>query len=146
MDKIVQGITLTPLRIIENPLGNIYHSMKKSDAGYEGFGESYFSFIKPGAIKGWKKHLKMTLNLIVPVGSVKFVIYDDRNPGSSSPAFFEIILSPDNYQRLTIQPGLWMAFQGIGPTLNLIQNIANIEHNPDEALRCDIDQIAYSWK
>ena len=29
--------------------------------------------VKSGSIKGWKKHLEMTMNLIVPLGMVRFV-------------------------------------------------------------------------
>ena len=38
--------------------------------------EAYFSIIKPGYIKAWKLHKKMTMNIVVPIGSVQFVFYD----------------------------------------------------------------------
>ena len=34
----------------------------------------YFSVVNPGVVKGWKLHKKMTCNLIVPIGTIKFVI------------------------------------------------------------------------
>ena len=66
----MDGITLTPLRRIENPKGDIFHAMKASDTGFSGFGEAYFSTVNKSDIKGWKKHTKMTLNLIVVMGEV----------------------------------------------------------------------------
>ena len=36
--------------------------------------EVYFSCIKQGKIKAWKKHTKMTCNLSVPIGKLKLVI------------------------------------------------------------------------
>ena len=42
------------------------HGIKKNDTGYVGFGEVYFSYINPKAVKAWKKHNRMTLNLVVP--------------------------------------------------------------------------------
>ena len=113
--------------------------MKKSDIGFSGFGEAYFSTIKKNEIKGWKKHTKMTLNLIVPIGEIEFVIYDENKK-----TFFNIKLSPNNYQRLTIQPGLWVAFRGI-ETYNMLLNIADIEHDPLEAINCAIEEISYAW-
>ena len=63
----MDGVILTPLKI-SNIKGDIQHIAKASDPGYVGFGEAYMSSINKGAIKGWKKHNKMTLNLIVIIG------------------------------------------------------------------------------
>ena len=93
----MDGVTLTPLRQIANAKGDIFHVMKKSDEGFFGFGEAYFSTIKTGEVKGWKKHLDMTLNIVVITGEVKFVIYDGE-------IFYSVNLSKGNYQRLTIKP------------------------------------------
>ena len=70
----MDGIILTPLTQIYNPKGDIFHAMKKTSDGYEGFGEAYFSTIPKGTVKPWKKHKLMTLNIIVPVGKIKFVL------------------------------------------------------------------------
>ena len=71
MDKII----LTPLKIISNPKGDIFKVIKKNDAGFVSFGEVYFSTVNKNEIKGWKKHRKMTLNIVVPIGEIKFVIF-----------------------------------------------------------------------
>ena len=131
---------VTQLKQIKNPKGDIFHILKKSENSFNGFGEAYFSFIKHGEIKGWKKHLSMTLNLVVPIGKVKFVIFDEILN-----AFYEFILSPDNYRRLTIKPGLWFAFQGKGKDTNLVLNIADIEHNQSEVISKGLKEINYEW-
>ena len=95
----MDGVVLTLLKQIHNPKGDIYHAMKKSDDGFDGFGEAYFSTIHQGDIKGWKKHTKMTLNLVVPVGEIELVIYDENTK-----EFFSVKISQDNYQRLTVKP------------------------------------------
>ena len=64
MDKVsIEGVVLTELKMINHPKGDIYHAMKKSDNGYAGFGEAYFSTVNQNAIKGWKKHTQMLSNL-----------------------------------------------------------------------------------
>ena len=135
----MDGIILTPLKQIHNPKGDIFHAMKKSDNGFGGFGEAYFSTIHKDDIKGWKKHTEMTLNLIVPFGTIEFVIYDETKQN-----FFSVALSQNNYQRLTVKPGLWMAFRGIEEN-NMLLNLASIEHDPKEALSVDIQEIDYVW-
>ena len=147
MDKInyISGVILTPLKKIENPLGDIYHGMKISDIGYVGFQEAYFSTINSGVIKPWKKHLKMTLNLIVPFGEIKFVLFDDRENSQTKGQFMNVSLSLDNYYRLTVPPEVWVAFRGEGNSTNLLLNISNLEHDPEEIIRLDLDQIPYKW-
>jgi len=135
----MDGVILTPLKQICNPKGNVFHAIKRSDEGFDGFGEAYFSTVNKGDIKGWKKHTKMTLNLVVPCGAIKFVIYDEE-----SKEFFATTLSQENYQRLTVKAGLWMAFRGIGDN-NILLNLASIEHDPKEAMSIELEEIRYEW-
>ena len=147
MDKVsIEGIVLTDLKVINHPQGDIYHAMKKSDKGFEGFGEAYFSTINKNEIKGWKKHLKMTMNIIVPVGEVTFVLFDDRENSNSVNNLFSVTLSPSNYYRLTVPPGIWHAFKGHNRSLNLNLNVANMIHQPDEIIRANIDDIHFEWE
>ena len=146
MDKInIEGVILTPLKKITHPRGDILHAMKENDSGYAGFGEAYFSTIKHGEIKGWNKHKMMILNLIVPFGEVTFVIYDKRESSRSKGKFFKVTLSQANYQRLTVPPGLWVAFKGNNYKANLILNIADMEHDPDEIQKLSLDHINCDW-
>lgn len=136
----MDGVILTPLKQIYHPKGDIFHAMKKSDIGFDGFGEAYFSTINQNDIKGWKKHTKMTLNIVVPVGNIEFVVYDEN-----SKEFFSTKLSHNNYQRLTVKSGLWMAFKGLDK-YNMLLNLASIEHDPNEAINIGIEEIKYEWK
>jgi dTDP-4-dehydrorhamnose 3,5-epimerase len=145
MDKLIEGVILTPLKQIIHPKGDIYHGMKKSDKGFESFGEAYFSTVIKDEVKGWKKHRKMVLNLIVPIGEVEFIIFDDRKESKTYNQFFTICLSQENYQRLTVPVDLWMAFKGIGDNTNMLLNLASIEHDPSEAMTKDLSEINYSW-
>ena len=71
----------------------MYHAIKKTDIGFLSFGEAYFSSVEYKLIKGWKKHKKMTLNFIVPIGKIKFVIHDSRTSSKSFGFYQEITLS-----------------------------------------------------
>ena len=141
----MDGVVLSILKQIPHPLGDVYHVLKQSEDTFAGFGEAYFTSVSYRAVKGWKKHSRMTLNLVVPVGQIRFVIFDDREDSQTRGEFFEVEHSPANYQRLIVAPGLWMAFQGIGQESNLLLNIADIEHDPQEARNRPLDEIRYAW-
>ena len=139
----MKGVILTPKQIINSDKGKIFHILKNNEDEYNNFGEAYFSTIKPGFIKGWKKHTLMTLNIVVCIGKIKFVIYDDRENSDTFMQFSQFILSEDNYCRLTIEPNLWFAFQSIGAQEAKLLNISNILHDPDESFNINIDSIKY---
>lgn len=142
----INGVNITPLSIIDTKGGDVLHAMKMSDHGYSGFGEAYFSTIEPQAIKGWKRHKQMVLNLVVPVGTVRFILFDDRDNQDNVNRFQEVTLSIENgYSRLTIPPMIWVGFQGLGLQTSLVLNIANIEHSPEEVERKELAEIKFNW-
>ncbi len=129
VQELNNGILVTPLKIIDNEKGEILHALKGSESSFLGFGEAYFSVVKSGNFKGWKKHTRMTLNLIVPLGAIRFYIVDQR----SGLYVHSLLVSRENYCRLTVPPGVWLGFLGSGPGPNMLLNIASIEHDPQEA-------------
>jgi len=142
----MDGVELHKLKQIKVPKGDIFHALKSIDEGYEGFGEAYFSQIESGQVKGWKRHNRITLNLVVPIGVAKFIIYDDRLDSATNGQFREYILSPNrNYSRLTIKPGLWVAFAGASDGYSLLLNIIDEVHNPNEADMKELSEITYNF-
>ena len=142
--SLIDGVIVTPLKIFTLEKGDVFHGIKASDNGYFGFGEAYFSTVKRDEIKGWKKHKEMVLNLIVPIGSVRFILYDDRKNQINQ--FQEIVLSfTGEYARLTVPPMVWVAFQGLDHQSSLVLNIASIEHSPEEIERKELDEIKFNW-
>ncbi len=69
----LEQIQVTQLKRISVIGGDVLHALKCTDTGFQGFGEAYFSMAEAGAVKAWKLHRRMTLNLVVPVGEVRFV-------------------------------------------------------------------------
>lgn len=135
----IKNIAISPQKIISAKGGDVLHIMKFKDPSFAGFEEAYFSKIENNAKKGWKKHKFMTLNLVVPLGKVKFVFTDDLSN------FRTEIIGESRYVRLTVPPGIWFAFQGLQNPYSLILNLANIVHDPNEIEREDINEIKYDW-
>ncbi|KMO19932.1 dTDP-4-dehydrorhamnose 3,5-epimerase [Methylobacterium indicum] len=135
-------VILTPLRRIPTPGGDVRHALKRSDPGFSDFGEAYFSTVDQGTVKGWKRHRRMTLNLVVVVGEIRFVVHDGAGD------IFTVNLTPsrpDDYARLTVPPSLWVAFGGVGRGLNMLLNVADIEHDPTESEVQPMNAWTWSW-
>ena len=134
-------IMVTSLDKISTEGGDVMHAMKKSSLGFKAYGEAYFSSIQYNNVKAWKKHNRMTLNLVVPSGSVRFVFA--LNPIENIFRVEEI--GENRYFRLTVPPGIWFGFQGLSSGSSLILNIADIEHDPSEVLKKPSSAFSFDW-
>jgi dTDP-4-dehydrorhamnose 3,5-epimerase len=135
----VFDIKSTPLKRIAVEGGDVLHALKIGEEGYVAFGEAYFSCIEFKAIKAWKRHLRMTLNLVVPVGMVQFVFIDGENQ------IREEFIGVDSYRRLTVPPGIWFGFRGAGNPSSILLNVADIKHDQNEIERKLISGFNYRW-
>jgi dTDP-4-dehydrorhamnose 3,5-epimerase len=134
---------ITELLKIQQSTGSIMHALKSSSKGYYGFGEAYFSTVNFNKTKGWKLHRKMTLNIIVPYGDIRFIVHDGKLGTEKAliEPLIDVVLGVSNFSRLTVPPGYWMAFRGVGKNSNILMNIADIEHDPDESINMDLNHF-----
>lgn len=136
-------VLLTPLSRIETTGGDVLHAMKQSDVGYAGFGEAYFSWVSAGTVKAWKRHTRMTMNVVVPVGLVRFVFRWVDTDGAEE--FLVEDVGVERYVRITVPPGVWFGFQGLAAPQSLVLNIASIPHDPHEVERLALSDVNYPW-
>jgi dTDP-4-dehydrorhamnose 3,5-epimerase len=129
----ISGLQVLALRIIPDDRGSVMHMIRADSPHFAGFGEIYFSTVARGAVKGWKRHTRMTLNLAVPVGRIRLVAFDDRPDSATHGACVDIALGPHDYNLVIVPPGVWTAFQGVAEGDSLLANCATIPHDPAEA-------------
>ena len=139
-ENTVNDVQITPLKQFRLDSGDVFHAMRSNEKFGLDIQEAYFSFIKKGRVKGWKSHKLMTLNLVVPVGEIAFGFID--NVGGCR----VIEVGSVNYSRLTVPPGVWMAFRGQRHDKNLLLNLASHVHNPDEAEVIPYEKMPIDWK
>jgi dTDP-4-dehydrorhamnose 3,5-epimerase len=144
---MISGMEIAPLRIIGDERGAVMHMLRADAPHFSSFGEIYFSTVHRGVVKGWKRHLRMTLSLAVPVGRVRLVVFDDRVDSATAGQSADVTLGGDNYCLVVVPPGVWTAFQGTGEGTSLLANCASIPHSPDEAetRRLDDPPVAIDW-
>lgn len=145
---MIDGILITARRVVPDERGIILTMLRNDEEIFKGFGEIYFSQIYPGVVKGWHIHKKMTLNYAVVSGSVKLVLYDARDGSPTKGEIQEIFLGRENYSLVTIPPGVWNGFKGIGDKPAIVANCSDIPHDPEEIDRMDPhnNNIPYSWE
>jgi dTDP-4-dehydrorhamnose 3,5-epimerase len=143
----IDGVAIYPLKHISDERGSVMHMLRSDASCFTSFGEIYFSVVKPGVVKAWKKHQRMAQNFAVPVGQIKLVIYDDRDHSPTHGLVQEIIIGVDQYFLVHIPQMLWYGFQGLSSTDAMIANCATIPHDPAEVERVEQTSalIPYKW-
>lgn len=145
---MIAGVQITPLRIIPDARGNVMHMLRADAPHFIAFGEIYFSCVEPGAIKGWRRHKRMVQNLAVPSGHVQIVLFDDRPDSITQGEVQQIVIGPrENYALVSIPPGVWNAFKGLGETTSIVANCATIVHDPTESETRPLNDppVAFLW-
>ena len=144
---MIDGVLVNPLKIFSHEKGDVLHMVRCNDPFFAQFGEIYFSFIRPGFVKGWKKHLKQIQHFAVPAGAIKLVLYDDRTSSPTKGQVQEIEMGRTQYCLVRIPPQVWYAFGAIGEQEALIANCTDIPHDPTEVVNIDITDrtVPYAW-
>lgn len=144
---MIEGVRIQPLKRIADERGAIMHMLRRDDPWFEEFGEIYFSMVYPGVIKAWHLHKSMTLNYAVVVGTIKLALYDGREGSPTRGKTHEVFLGGTNYALVTVPPGVWNGFKGVGSEPAIVANCATEPHDPEEIVRCDpfSQDIPYDW-
>jgi dTDP-4-dehydrorhamnose 3,5-epimerase len=144
---MIAGVAVRALRRIPDERGMIMHMLRADDPHFERFGEVYFSTVYPGVVKGWHRHREMTLNYAVVSGMIKLVLYDEREQSPTRAEVMEVFVGEQHYALVTIPPGVWNGFKGVGTTSAIVANCATLPHDPAEIERLDpfSPRIPYRW-
>jgi dTDP-4-dehydrorhamnose 3,5-epimerase len=144
---MIDGVRITPLQRFADERGSVMHMLRRDWPAFAGFGEVYFSTVRPRAVKAWRRHHLMTLNCAVPQGRVRFVLYDDRDGSPTRGQVHQLVVGGDHYVLLTVPPRIWSGFMGVSEETAIVCNCASIPHDPAEVERREPydPAIPYDW-
>lgn len=143
---MIDGLRRIPLTVRVDQRGAVLPMLRADQPHFERFGEIYFSLVRAGQVKGWNLHKRITCNLAVVSGCVRFLFIDARN-GTDSSTLTEHRLSRDDYALLIVPPGIWISFGALGSADGLVANCATEPHDPAEVERRDIDDpVLPGWR
>ena len=147
MKQNIEGIKITPLKIISDNRGSVMHMLRSDSDVFQKFGEIYFSTIFKDSIKAWHLHKEATLNYACIFGKVKLALYDDRTQSVTYGVYQELYLSLDSYSLITIPPNIWNGFKGLNDNHSIIANCLTLPHNEKEMVRVDLNdpKFKYNW-
>lgn len=144
---MINGVGIYPRQKFCNDQGCVYKMIQDDDVFFERFGEIYFSFIKPGVIKGWNIHTRMDVNMACVNGTVLLVLYDRRPDSSSTGVIQEIIIGERDYCLVHIPHGVAFSWKALDDKSALIANCATLPHSQEELIKISLtsSDIPYTW-
>lgn len=144
---MIEGVEVIELDRIPDERGTVMKMLRSDDPHFTGFGEIYFSSVYPGVVKGWHRHRVKTLNYACVVGTIKLVLYDDREGSSTRGELMERFLGPDDYSLVQIPPGVWNGFKGLSAPSAVVANCASHPHDDrqQERIPPTSPEIPYDW-
>jgi dTDP-4-dehydrorhamnose 3,5-epimerase len=144
--NIIEGVQIVKKKQIVDDRGKILHMLRSDDKIFQKFGEIYFSFVNPKKIKAWHFHKLMTLNYVAVYGSIKLVLYDDREKSKTKGKIQEITLSNDNHHLVSIPPKIWNGFCSSNDKIAVLANCSDIPHDKEEIIRLPHDDARFPYK
>ena len=102
MNNLIEGVELIQLEQFHDERGKVMKMLRIDDKHFNKVGEIYFSCIYPGVVKAWHKHKEMKLNYLCIKGTVKVVLFDDREKSATTALVNEFALSPENHSLLIV--------------------------------------------
>ena len=79
------------------------------------------------------------MNLVVPVGNVQFIFYDNNKK-----LIDNIIIGEKNYSRITVPPKIWFGFKGLSSSTSYILNVSDVSHDPSEIERKPLSFLVHA--
>lgn len=145
----IEGVIVTPLKLLPNEKGRLMEVQRADDPHFPGFGQVYITQSFAGVIKAWYRHRTQIDQLAAITGTAKLVLFDDR-PESSTRGQVQTIMMGETMPRLALIPtGVWHGFQAMGDTSAFFLHLNDTPFdfaNPDEDRLDPHDpRIPYSW-
>jgi dTDP-4-dehydrorhamnose 3,5-epimerase len=146
---MIHGVQVKPLRVIPDERGRLMEILRRDDPLFEKFGQVYMTTTYPGVVKAWHFHKLQDDNITVVKGTLKLVLYDDRDGSPTRKELNELFLGEHHPLLVHVPKHVHHGWKCIGIEEAIVINCVTEPYcykDPDEhRLPFDTDQIPYDW-
>jgi dTDP-4-dehydrorhamnose 3,5-epimerase len=146
---MIEGVRVKTLRVIPDERGRLMEILRADDEAFQKFGQVYMTTAYPGVVKGWHYHKKQVDNFAVVHGTIKLVLYDQRENSPTKGEVNEFFLGKENPQLVQIPPLVLHGFKCIGTEEAIVINCPTEVYNYQEPDEFRIDpasgEVPYDW-
>jgi len=147
---MIDGVAVKKLRVIPDERGRVMEILRSDDEFFSRFGQVYMTTAYPGVVKGWHYHKKQTDHVAVVKGTLKLVLYDDRDDSSTKGEINEFFLGQHNPVLVKIPPLVLHGFKCISQEEAICINVPSEVYDYDQPDEFRVDphknDIPYAWE
>lgn len=140
---MIDGVKVHTLQRFYDARGAIFKMVSTADPHFTRFGEVYFSYIKPLAVKGWQLQKKATLAFAVPTGTVMLVLCDKRetSPTNGLHEAFSLGVS-GMYSLVVVPPMVWVGYKSASDNRGaLVAIVTDLPYDAAEVVHASLSEI-----
>ena len=146
--EVLPGCMLVRLREVLNDRGGLRELWTEGEAWARRVRHVYFTTTRPGSVKAWYRHRSQADRVSAVAGSVRFVLFDTRNPNAPvGPVVVE--LRAEEPMMLLVPAGVWHGFQALGDQPCTLVHFNDALYDwldtDEERLPPDAAEIPYPW-
>jgi dTDP-4-dehydrorhamnose 3,5-epimerase len=146
---MIAGVKIKRLTVYPDERGRLMEILRRDDGLYSGFGQAYITTAYPGVVKAWHYHARQIDNFTCLSGTIKLVLFDNREDSPTSREVDELFLGIDNRMLVQIPVGVYHGFKCVGLTEAVVLNIPSEPYDhkqPDEFRVPPHDpSVPYDW-
>lgn len=149
--NLIDGVRIREARTIPDDRGTLCVAYDpRWEFSEEPMVYAYEVTIRPGAVKGWILHETYDDRLFLAAGSVRWVMFDEREGSPTRGLVSELFFDEHHRSLLRIPRGVWHAVQNVGHTDSRMVNFPSAPYDyesPDKTrLPLDTDRIPYRFE
>lgn len=146
---MIEGVKTKKLRVIPDERGRLMEILRSDDEMFSRFGQVYMTTTYPQVVKAWHYHKEQDDNIVVAVGMLKLVLFDDRKGSPTRGQVNEFFIGEHNPMLVHVPADVYHGWKCISQTEALVINTTTRPYDhedPDEyRLPWDTDQVPYDW-
>jgi dTDP-4-dehydrorhamnose 3,5-epimerase len=147
---MIDGVVKKQLKLIPDERGRLMEIMRRDDDLFVQFGQVYLTTTYPHVVKAWHYHKKQDDFITCVKGSLKLVLYDNREGSPTRDEVNEFFIGDFNPMLVKVPKMVYHGWKCVSEEEALVINIPTEPYDresPDE-FRLDPHQnnIPYTWQ
>ncbi len=129
---MIDGVRVKTLKVIPDERGHLMEILRRDDPEFVGFGQVYMTTVFPGVVKGWHYHHKQIDNMTAVKGTIKLVLFDDRDQSPTRGQVNEFFVGEHKPIMVQIPRGVLHGIKGVGVEEAIVINLVTEPYNREE--------------
>jgi dTDP-4-dehydrorhamnose 3,5-epimerase len=147
---MIDGVVAKKLKLIPDERGRLMEIMRCDDELFVKFGQVYLTTTYPHVVKAWHYHKKQDDFITCVKGSLKLVLFDDREGSSTRGEVNEFFMGDYNPMVVKVPRTVYHGWKCVSEEEALVVNIPTepYDRNEPDEYRVDphVNGIPYKWE